>query len=195
MTIPEAKFLDVRDAAAFLGLNEQTVRRLSRDAEVPAFKVGGVWRYQREQITRWAEARAGQPQGPARKTILVIDDEPDFAMLIKGMLDPVRYEVCAAPDGASGLDMFATRRPDLIFLDLVMPGMLGPEVLRKIRARDPRIPVTILTAYPESELMEQTLLYSPITLLSKPFRREQLLRTIELTLGQPSPADLYAAAS
>ncbi len=187
-------FLDASGAAAFLGLNDQTVRRLSRDRLIPAFKVGGVWRYQREHLQQWARDRADKRERH-NQTILVIDDEVDFATIIRGMLSPAGYQVISAPDGPSGLKLLDTEKPDLVFLDLVMPGMLGPEVLREIRTRTPDMPVAILTAYPDSKLMQEALLYSPITLLSKPFSREQLTRTVQQTLDGSLQANRYAIAS
>jgi CheY-like chemotaxis protein len=81
-------------------------------------------------------------------TILVIDDDSDARQIVRLALDEQQYRVIEAPDGRAGLVAVATERPDLIILDLMMPGMDGFAVLERLRS-DPRsagTPVLVLTA-------------------------------------------------
>lgn len=181
-----------REAAAYLSLNEQTVRRLARQAAIPAFKVGGVWRFRKTQLAAYGNPAART--AAASQKILVIDDDNQLVEAVRRTLEPEGYSVLTATDGPAGL-VLLDQRPALIYLDLLMPDMLGPEVLRHIRARLPRVAVVILTAYPDSDLMRDALQYSPITLLAKPFSRRQLLDTTDQVLNGTSAVAASRPAS
>src|SRR5687768_5167245 len=81
-------------------------------------------------------------------TILVIDDEKDLLELVGYNLKKEHFDVIVTSDGASGLEIAVKHRPDLIVLDLMMPGMDGLEVCRELRddSRTARIPIIMLTA-------------------------------------------------
>lgn len=91
----------------------------------------------------------------AKKPVLVIDDEPEFVEAIKMRLEANDYEVITAYDGNDGFEKAKTKKPGLIFLDLVMPAPNGFEVLNKLKSdfRTMRIPVVILTAKTDKEYM------------------------------------------
>lgn len=173
--------LDVREAASYLKLNEQTVRRLARNHQMPAFKAGGTWRFRKAALDEWAKA---QEKRPKRKHILVVDDDKGVLRVLEGLLAQERIDVSIATGGRAALNILEEEIPDLVLLDLKMPDMNGVQVLREIRHRWDHLPVVILTGFPESELMRQALQYSPVTFLSKPFRSEQLLRTLHQLLGK-----------
>ncbi|GAH90775.1 unnamed protein product, partial [marine sediment metagenome] len=86
--------------------------------------------------------------------ILVIDDDPDLQTVVKSVLESKSYQVVAALDGDEGLRKVVDERPDLIILDVIMPGKSGFEVCREIKT-DPKyyffshIPVLMLTVYPD----------------------------------------------
>jgi len=80
--------------------------------------------------------------------VLVVDDDPEMALLLQAMLPAQRYTLLSAYDGQEGLEMAHDEQPRAILLDLMLPGMSGFEVLEKLRA-DPvtaGIPVIVLTA-------------------------------------------------
>lgn len=83
------------------------------------------------------------------KRILVVDDEENIRELYRDELSEEGYEVALAKDGAEALAMLLSFRPDLVTLDVKMPGMDGIEVLRRIREKDPAVPVLLLTAFVE----------------------------------------------
>jgi len=76
---------------------------------------------------------------------------------------------------------------DLVFLDLKMPGMDGAELLGQIRAVKPEMPVTVVTGYPESDLMMKSPNYGPLGVMKKPFKGSDVLTTVRnyLRLGIP----------
>jgi DNA-binding response OmpR family regulator len=79
------------------------------------------------------------------QTVLVVDDEPKIARLARDYLEHAGYAVLTAGDGPSAVQAARTRRPDLVVLDLGLPGLDGLEVLRSIRTTGP-MPVVVLTA-------------------------------------------------
>jgi len=81
------------------------------------------------------------------KKILVVDDEEGIRLLFKEELEEEGYEVDVAAGGAEALKKLRTAKPDLVTLDLKMPGMGGLEVLEQIRKEDKDLPVIICTAY------------------------------------------------
>ena len=83
------------------------------------------------------------------RKILVVDDEESIRLLYKEELEDEGYEVVLAADGMEALEKFKAFQPDLVTLDLKMPGMDGLEVLQKIRKVDMDIPIVLLTAYSE----------------------------------------------
>ena len=78
--------------------------------------------------------------------LLVIEDEEKVSRLIVKSLTSERFAVDVAYDGARGLEMAGTYNYDLIILDLMLPGLSGADVLRRVRQRDEHVPVLILTA-------------------------------------------------
>jgi DNA-binding response OmpR family regulator len=89
-----------------------------------------------------------------RKKILIIDDEEDFAYFIKANLELIsNYEVIVCTKGKKGLKAVARQKPDLVLLDILMPGMDGFEVLKRLKKSEKtmKIPVIMLTAKNEDE--------------------------------------------
>ena len=87
----------------------------------------------------------------AKKKILVVDDEVDFTELMKARLEANDFEVAIANNGESALDMVRTVKPDAVLLDIMMPGIDGLTVLKKVRAEFPALPVFMITAFSNEE--------------------------------------------
>jgi len=89
--------------------------------------------------------------------ILIVDDEPSFCELLKTLLKSHGHEALTAYTGQDALDSFMQCRPHFTLLDLRMPEMDGLEVLKKIRAVDPKAAVMILTAWGTDEMEQQAM--------------------------------------
>lgn len=87
----------------------------------------------------------------ARKKILIVDDEIDFTELIRARLEANDFDVSVANNGESALELVKTAKPDAVLLDIMMPGIDGLTVLKKIRAQDERLPVFMITAFSNEE--------------------------------------------
>src|SRR5712691_5331840 len=79
-----------------------------------------------------------------RKRVLVVDDEPGVRESVRILLSS-DYDVATVASGDAALDAILRERPHLVLLDIIMPGMDGMELLERIRATDPGLPVVILT--------------------------------------------------
>src|SRR5207244_10800581 len=102
------------------------------------------------------------------KTILVAEDEPTLVATLKYNLERESYAVITAADGESALETARARRPDLILLDLMMPGLSGIDVCRIIR-REMHVPILILTARRDETDKAAGLELGPDDYATKPF--------------------------
>lgn len=82
-----------------------------------------------------------------KKKILIVDDEKNIRFLLKEEMTDEGYDVILAENGAVALEMIDSEKPDLVTLDIKMPGEDGLSVLRKIREKDYDLPVIICSAY------------------------------------------------
>jgi two-component system alkaline phosphatase synthesis response regulator PhoP len=120
---------------------------------------------------------------PARK-ILIVEDERDILQLVTHYLEKDHFRVRAAGDGPTGLAVARQERPDLIILDLMLPGMDGLEVCRKLRA-DPvtgLTPIMMLTAKAEETDRVVGLELGADDYLTKPFSPKELVARVKALL-------------
>ena len=121
-------------------------------------------------------------QKTAPKQILIIEDDPHIAEGLQLNLTLKGHRVQIAPDGTSGLRQWKQLRPDLIVLDIMLPGIDGLSVLRNIRLEDERIPILILSAKADIEDKIEGLAYGVDEYLAKPFNLDEFLLRIERLL-------------
>ena len=119
-----------------------------------------------------------------KKKILFVDDEPMVATLLKKRLESRGLQVETAHDGASGLEKAKTWLPDLVLLDIVMPGMDGYETCRRLKAmkETAHIPVVLFTALQETQLETLARKAGAAKVVQKPFV-EQVFQAISEILG------------
>ena len=112
--------------------------------------------------------------------ILVVDDEPPIRELLKKYLSARGYRVRVASDGQQALALVDQKSPDLIVLDVHMPGMNGIEVLKKLRAKNYAGAVIFLTSSQDETLLRKGLELGSLDILGKPVDLERLELTIQL---------------
>jgi len=115
--------------------------------------------------------------------LLIVDDEPDMLKLL-GMIirDKTPYETITTNNPTEALDLVKKGGYDLVITDLKMPGLDGVEMLEAVKKYDADIPVIIMTAYGTVETAEESLSKGAFDFITKPFRKEQILFTIEKAL-------------
>ncbi|WP_405919858.1 response regulator transcription factor [Streptomyces longwoodensis] len=125
------------------------------------------------------------PARPAR--ILVVDDDPTVAEVVTGYLDRAGYVVDRAGDGPAALARAAGHRPDLVVLDLMLPGMDGLEVCRRMRADSGPVPVIMLTARGDEDDRILGLEVGADDYVTKPFSPRELVLRVESVLRRTRP--------
>lgn len=115
--------------------------------------------------------------------LLIIDDEPDMLKLL-GMIirDKTPYETITTNNPAEALELIGKGGYDIVITDLKMPGLDGVEILTAVKRYDENIPVIMMTAYGTIETAEEILSKGAFDFITKPFRKEQILFTIEKAL-------------
>ena len=128
-------------------------------------------------------------------SILVVDDDDDIRALVGELLERAGHGVIKAPDGESALKLFYSRKPDLVVLDVSMPGLDGWEVLNRIRELSD-VPVLMLTARAEELEKVRGLRAGADDYVTKPFGRQELLARVDATLRRgrsaPQAQETYA---
>jgi excisionase family DNA binding protein len=176
----ENSVLDTKGAAKFLGVHVKTVRRFAACGEIPSYKVGRKWCFRVEALTHWTETHHIRQQAPV---VLVVDDEKSIRETVAEFLRAENYRVITAVSGEQAIESAQREMPDVVLLDLVMPGMNGIEVLKELHRMDPDLPVVMITAYPDSEMMSQAMQFPPVMLLPKPVKKAVLIRTVQRVLS------------
>ena len=134
----------------------------------------------------------------ARGSVLVVDDEPTIAEVVARYLERAGYRTRVAGDGLEAIEAAATQRPDLVVLDLMLPGLDGLEVMRRLRDREPeRMPVILLTAKGEESDRVIGLRLGADDYVVKPFspaelvaRVDAVLRRVDTSPSRDAPLEL-----
>jgi len=129
------------------------------------------------------------PPPPAR--VLVVDDQSTNLQLVGSMLGKLGYEVVPAPDGPTALRRLALRVPDLVLLDLLMPGMDGFEVCRRIRENPDwhDLPIIFLSAADDKDLIVRAFDGGGVDYITKPFNQAELTSRVRTHLALKSARD------
>jgi len=127
------------------------------------------------------------------KTILIIEDEQPIVDILKFNLSKDGYTTIEANDGITGLDLALNASPDLVLLDVMLPGMEGFEVCRKIRERS-NVPIIMLTAREEEIDKVLGLELGADDYMTKPFSMRELTARVKANLRRIAPAVPVSAA-
>jgi DNA-binding response OmpR family regulator len=120
--------------------------------------------------------------------ILVVDDEPTLVATLKYNLEREKYEVITAADGGSAIEIARSSRPDLVLLDLMLPGMDGIEVCRVLR-KDTDVPILMLTAKGTEIDKVVGLEVGADDYLTKPFGMRELIARVKALLRRSATAE------
>ena len=132
-------------------------------------------------------AVGSKTSGGAR--VLVVEDEPDIRELVQMTLSAAGYDAVAVADGPAALQQARELAPDLVVLDLGLPGMEGSEVLGRLRIdRATReVPVIVLTARLDAGSEREVMALGASEFLVKPFKRQELVERVDALLAAHRP--------
>lgn len=119
---------------------------------------------------------------PAAKSVLIVDDDPAILKVLSRALGD-RYEVRTAENGRAALLLASARRPDLVLLDIAMPGTCGFDVLRQLKALSPDLGVVMVTGDDRLEMIAHAFDRGATAYLTKPFRLAEVWGLVEQALA------------
>jgi DNA-binding response OmpR family regulator len=127
-----------------------------------------------------------------RYRLLAVDDDPDTLELLDVVLSAAGYDVLPALDGPEGLSLLHRGSPDVVLLDLQMPGISGVEILERMRAARPEVPIVVVSGQADVEVARAVLRRGAVDYVKKPVRPDHLLQVIAAALGVSLPGNPVA---
>ena len=119
--------------------------------------------------------------------ILIVDDSAMSRRILRSILEGAGHNVIEADDGMLALEKYYLDKPDIVLLDLIMKGMLGMEVLKKIRLMDEHARIVVATADIQTSTKAMTEAEGAAAFVTKPFVGERILETVNAVLeGRPN---------
>jgi excisionase family DNA binding protein len=173
---PIHNLLTVKETAEYLRIPLPTVYYLVQRGQIPAIQIGGRWRIKKSLLDRdiLRQDKQGQP------TVLVVDDDPDLQELFKAFLKKIGFSRVVVGTAKDAIGSLRKQKFDLMFLDLQLPDAPGDQVYRTAKSIDPDLNVIVITGYPDSVVLDRILQISPVTVLKKPLKIEQLNQTVKI---------------
>jgi CheY-like chemotaxis protein len=125
--------------------------------------------------------------GAASARVLVVDDEPSIRQLSARMLERLGYAADEAGDASQALERIRACPPDVVLVDVMMPGMSGRELRERVLAAWPDLPVVLMSGHPSAELLQAELKNGDNHWLAKPFTISTLAATLRDALAARVP--------
>jgi excisionase family DNA binding protein len=171
----EPDWLTLGQAAKFLGVAQSTIRKWSDQGRVPAFYTpGGHRRYRRRDLEAFLDRSGpgGRTEGPL---VLVVDDDAALRELIRVSLSLDGYTVREAASAEEALAAIEDTAPDLVLLDVVMPGVDGWQMLQRMQERHGSIPVIMFSGKVDEDAAADAEERGARGFIGKPFDPQQLI--------------------
>ena len=173
-----AEIMTIGELADYLRVHRKTVYRLLQQRAIPATKVGRQWRFEKASIDEWLKHRSTEYQAQ----ILVVDDDNLIRTLFQEILSEMGHKVTPAKNSQEAIELVRQTDFDLAFLDLMLPGMDGAKLMAELKAIKSYLPIIIITAYPDSQVMSRALEQGPFSVMRKPFNADDISVALESVL-------------
>jgi excisionase family DNA binding protein len=174
---PIHNLLTVKETAEYLRIPLPTVYYLVQRGKIPAIQIGGRWRIKKSSLDRDILRQDQQGHQP---TVLVVDDDLGLQELFRTFLKQIGFSRVVVGTAKEAIKSLRKQKFDLMFLDLQLPDASGDEVFETVKQIDPDLNVIVITGYPDSEILDRILQVSPVTVLKKPLKIEQLNQTVKI---------------
>ena len=173
---PIHNLLTVKETAEYLRIPLPTVYYLVQRGKIPAIQIGGRWRIKKSALDRdiLRQDKQGQP------TALVVDDDLGLQDLFRTFLKQIGFSRVVVGTATEAIKSLRKQKFDLMFLDLQLPDAPGDQVYKTAKQIDADLNVVVITGYPDSEILDRILQVSPVTVLKKPLKVEQLNQTVKM---------------
>jgi len=170
--------MTTKEAANYLRLKNSTLYKLSQKGKVPASKVGGAWRFSKKMLDDWLTSQFRLDEG----MVLVVDDDARVRDILQNVIIGQGYQAVAAENGEGAIEEMQKRHFDLVFLDLVLPGLSGIEVLRWLKAKGEKAIVAIVTGYGDDPIALEAMSLGPLLLLRKPVHVNDVVEVLNIVM-------------
>jgi excisionase family DNA binding protein len=164
----------VQELAEYLKMNPKILQGKARKGEIPAMKLGRQFRFDKEQIDTWLSHK--MVVRPLQ--ILVVDDDPAIGRLFSQSLEGLGHKVTTSTNAVEALEFVTRKRFDLIFLDLLMPGIDGSELFVRIREIDKPVTMTIITDEVDVSRLKKAMKKGPVLIMHKPLDGDDVLKAL-----------------
>lgn len=121
-----------------------------------------------------------------KKKLLIVDDQVGIRILLLEVFSTEGYETFQAANGRAALDIVRNHRPDLVLLDMKIPGMDGLEILKQIKEYDRSIKVIMMTAYGELDMIKEATDLGALMHFTKPFDIDEMRLAVNMQMGESS---------
>ncbi len=120
--------------------------------------------------------------------VLIVDDQFGIRILLNEVLQKEGYQTLQAANGPQALALVEEHQPDLVLLDMKIPGMDGIEILKRMKMKDPMIRVMIMTAYGELDMIQEAMDLGAINHFAKPFDIADIRKVVKEILMEKGPS-------
>ena len=121
---------------------------------------------------------------PSATRVLIVDDDRDISALLSALMNREGLTNMMAHDGETALQMIPVARPDMLLVDVKMPGIDGMTVLKRVKETDPHLPVVLITAYAEISASVAAMRAGAFDYLAKPFDHPEVVRVVRAALAE-----------
>jgi two-component system chemotaxis response regulator CheY len=118
--------------------------------------------------------------------VLIVDDSALTRRSLRQILESAEYQVCEVDDGLAALEHYFLEKPDVVLMDLVMRGMYGLEVIRKLRELDPQARIVVVSADIQTSSRDMADEAGAVAFINKPFDRAEILSALDAALAGAS---------
>ncbi|WP_027091868.1 response regulator [Cohnella thermotolerans] len=123
-----------------------------------------------------------------KKKLLIVDDQIGIRILLLEVFATEGYETYQAANGRAALEIVRNHAPDLVLLDMKIPGMDGLEILKKIKEMNREIKVIMMTAYGELDMIKEATDLGALMHFTKPFDIDEMRIAVNMQLGEGAPS-------
>ena len=182
------RMLTVQEVAAVLNVHADTVRHWSDHGLLKTYRIGprGDRRFSWEDVDSFLKEKGSVPGmgKPGKGKVLIVDDDHRIRELLQDAVCQEGHEAISVDSGERALEELEGQDFDLIFLDLVLPGLSGLDVLQAIKVKDIRAVVALVTGHGVDDLAPEAISLGPFFYIKKPFDMTDIIDVIHVAMGE-----------
>jgi len=177
------RLLTVRDVAELLHVHSNTARRWSDLGLIKSYRVGprGDRRFRAEDLNTFITTVKPNLGG----AVLIVDDDPDIRQLMEDVVEGEGYRATAVESGEKALKELDKQHFDFVFLDLMLPGLTGVDVLRFIKEHENKTIVAVITGHGDDALALEAMELGPMFFIRKPFDISEITTVLDAVMHHP----------